>query len=38
MRYLHKHNILHGDLTAGNVLLSSCPASATDPRGFAAKV
>ena len=38
MRYLHAHRILHGDLTAGNVLLSSCAASATDARGFTAKV
>ena len=37
MRYLHKHNILHGDLTAGNVLLASAPISTNDQRGFRAK-
>ena len=38
MRYLHNNNILHGDLTAGNVLLASQKASKADPRGFIAKV
>lgn len=37
MRYLHSHNILHGDLTAGNVLLTSSPITARDQRGFTAK-
>ena len=36
MAYLHNMDILHGDLTAGNILLSS--ADATDARGFTAKV
>ena len=38
MRYLHAHNILHGDLTSGNVLLASQKVSADDARGFTAKV
>lgn len=38
MRYLHSHNILHGDLTSGNVLLASQKAVPGDERGFAAKV
>lgn len=37
MRYLHKHNILHGDLTASNVLLSSAAITPKDKRGFVAK-
>ncbi|KAK9820570.1 hypothetical protein WJX72_011761 [[Myrmecia] bisecta] len=35
MAFLHAHNIIHGDLTGGNILLSS---SSADPRGFCAKV
>ena len=35
MQYLHSHNIVHGDLTGGNVLLTT---SDKDGRGFAAKV
>ena len=38
MRYLHRHNILHGDLTAGNVLLTTVTAAPDNPRGFSAKV
>lgn len=38
MRYLHTHNILHGDLTSGNVLLATQKVSADDARGFTAKV
>ncbi len=36
MAYLHNMDILHGDLTAGNILLSST--GAKDARGFAAKI
>lgn len=35
MEYLHSHDIVHGDLTGGNVLLTS---SDKDGRGFTAKV
>ncbi len=35
MHYLHSHGIVHGDLTGGNVLLTS---SDKDARGFSAKV
>lgn len=35
MAHLHKHNILHADLKARNVLLRS---DLHDPRGFSAKV
>jgi serine/threonine protein kinase len=35
MQYLHAHDIIHGDLTGGNVLLT---ASDKDSRGFTAKV
>jgi tRNA A-37 threonylcarbamoyl transferase component Bud32 len=35
MSYLHGDNILHGDLTAGNILLLSSP---KDRRQFSAKV
>jgi hypothetical protein len=38
MRYLHHHNILHGDLTAGNVLLTTVNPAPDNPRGFCAKV
>ncbi|KAK9816932.1 hypothetical protein WJX72_007171 [[Myrmecia] bisecta] len=35
LAYLHSQNILHGDLTASNILLN---AAGSDPRGFTAKV
>jgi len=35
MQYLHSHDIVHGDLTGGNVLLTT---SDKDARGFTAKV
>ena len=35
LQYLHRNDILHGDLTGGNVLLT---ASDKDTRGFTAKV
>lgn len=35
MVYLHKQNVLHGDLKASNVLLCTKP---DDPRGFTVKV
>lgn len=35
MLYLHKQNVLHGDLKCSNVLLSS---NTNDPRGYTAKV
>ena len=38
MRYLHSLNILHGDLTGNNVLLTSPTSVSPDPRGFVAKV
>ena len=38
MQYLHSLDILHGDLTAGNVLLSASSSVSEDPRGFVAKV
>lgn len=34
LAYLHANDIVHGDLTGGNVLLS---ASSKDGRGFTAK-
>lgn len=38
MAYLHSVDIMHGDLTGGNVLLHSSPITVGDPRGFAVKV
>ena len=38
LAYLHRLDILHGDLTGGNVMLTSTPATANDPRGFTVKV
>ena len=35
LAYLHSQDLLHGDLTGGNILLASSDA---DERGFAAKV
>lgn len=35
MAYLHADNVLHGDLTAGNILLTSSP---KDSRQFTSKV
>lgn len=35
LAYLHSQDLLHGDLTGGNILLAS---SDTDERGFCAKV
>ena len=35
LMYLHSRDVLHGDLTGGNILLIS---SDTDERGFTAKV
>lgn len=35
LQYLHSHDVLHGDLTGGNVLLT---ASDKDTRGFVCKV
>lgn len=35
MAHLHKHNIVHSDLKARNILLRS---DNQDPRGFVAKV
>lgn len=35
LAYMHSHNIVHGDLTGNNVLLTT---STTDPRGFIARV
>ena len=35
LQYLHRNDVLHGDLTGGNVLLT---ASDKDTRGFTAKV
>lgn len=37
LQYIHSHNIMHGDLTAGNVLLASA-AGGTGKRNFVAKV
>lgn len=38
LAYLHRLDILHGDLTGGNVMLTSQPATQDDPRGFTVKV
>lgn len=38
MAYLHRLDILHGDLTGGNVMLTSAPVTKDDPRGFTVKV
>ena len=38
LEHVHGHHILHGDLTAGNVLLASLPAGSMGPRAFTAKV
>lgn len=39
LHYLHSHGIVHGDLSAWNVLLTSTgPGAAEGSRGFTAKV
>ena len=38
LTYLHRLDILHGDLTGGNVMLTSAPVTKDDPRGFTVKV
>lgn len=38
LAYLHRLDILHGDLTGGNVMLTSAPVTKDDPRGFTVKV
>ncbi len=38
LAYLHSVDVMHGDLTGGNVLLHSSPITSTDPRGFIVKV
>ncbi|GBF93165.1 hypothetical protein Rsub_05896 [Raphidocelis subcapitata] len=38
MAYLHAEGLLHGDLSAANILLASPPPGAGDARGFVAKV
>ena len=38
LAYLHSVDVMHGDLTGGNVLLHSSPITPTDPRGFIVKV
>ena len=37
MAFLHSHNILHGDLTAGNILCASKSPTDEDVRDFTAK-
>ena len=36
--HIHKHNILHGDLTAGNILLTWSSPGDTSNQNFTAKV
>ena len=38
MAYLHGVDIMHGDLTGGNIMLHSAAVTASDPRGFTIKV
>jgi len=38
LAYLHRLDIMHGDLTGGNVMLHSAPVTKQDPRGFTVKV
>lgn len=38
LAYLHRLDIMHGDLTGGNVMLHSAPLTPEDPRGFTVKV
>ena len=38
MEFVHSYNILHSDLTAGNVLLDSTDAGVQGNRNFVAKV
>ena len=38
LAYLHGLDIMHGDLTGGNVMLHSAPVTSADPRGFVVKV
>ncbi|KAG2499237.1 hypothetical protein HYH03_002816 [Edaphochlamys debaryana] len=38
LRYLHGRHIVHRDLKPGNVLLKGTTATASDPRGFTAKL
>ena len=38
LAYLHRLDIMHGDLTGGNVMLTSAPVTQADPRGFTVKV
>lgn len=38
LAYLHSVDIMHGDLTGGNVLLHSAPVTPGDSRGFIVKV
>ena len=35
MAFLHARGVVHGDLSGGNILLTSC---ASNPHGFSAKV
>ena len=37
MAYLHSVDVMHGDLTGGNVLLHSSTITSKDPRGFTIK-